>query len=235
MTALGWGYLLAGAGMPMPAKSAVEALAPAPWTLGYAAVNFFMWWIMMAAMMLPSAAPTILLSAALNRKAAPERTPYGTSGWFTAGYLAAWALFSLVAVAAQWALAVSGLLSSSMSATSPILAGVLLIAAGLWQFTPAKRACLGHCRSPMHLLTRKRRPGNLGALLMGAENGATCLVCCWFLMTLLFVGGVMNLVWIVGLSLYVLVEKLLPAGQRLGRLAGAALVVWGVGLLAGWL
>jgi predicted metal-binding membrane protein len=225
---LAWSWLLAGAGMDM------DALVPAPWTLGYAALNFFMWWIMMVAMMLPSAAPTVLLAAALNRKAEPGRAPYGASSWFTAGYLAAWALFSLVAVAAQWTLAASGLLSPAMSATSPILAGALLIVAGLWQLTPAKRTCLAHCRSPVHLLTRKRRPGNLGSLVVGAEHGAFCLACCWFLMALLFVGGVMNLFWIVGLALYVLGEKLLPAGQRLGRLAGAGLVVAGVGLLVGW-
>lgn len=229
VASLAWAYLLAGAGMEM------DALEPAPWTLGHAAVNYFMWWIMMTAMMLPSAAPTILLAAALNRRSEAGRAPYGRSGSFVAGYLLAWAAFSGVAVAAQWALAESGYLSVRLSATSSALAGCLLIGAGLWQLTPLKRACLWHCRSPIDFLTRKRRSGNLGALIMGAEHGASCLTCCWFLMVLLFVGGIMNLFWIVGLSLYVLGEKLLPAGQRLGRLAGAALVAWGVGRLAGWL
>jgi predicted metal-binding membrane protein len=192
-----------------------------------------MWCIMMTAMMLPSATPVLLLAAALNRRVEPERRPYGRTAFFAAGYVFVWTLFSLAAVAAQWGLAQSGALSGMMHASDGRLAGGLLIAAGLWQLTPLKHACLRQCRSPLMVLVQRRRKGNLGALTMGTEHGAYCLGCCWVLMALLFVGGVMNLYWIVGLALYVLAEKLLPAAHRLGRWAGAALVLAGVALVAG--
>lgn len=239
VVAIAWGYLLSGAGTGMSAQEMAGMsgkgmdMEPAAWTLGYAVLIFFMWWVMMAAMMLPSAASILLIVAALNRKARPERMPYGATGFFAAGYLIAWACFSLVAVAAQWWLTQSGVLSAMMQATSGKLAGGFLIAAGLGQLTPLKHACLRHCRSPVQFLTRRRRKGNYGGLAMGMEHGAYCLGCCWLLMALLFVGGVMNLYWIVGLAVYVLGEKLLPAGQRIGRLAGAALVLWGLALIGG--
>lgn len=243
VVALAWGYLLAGAGMGMSAVEMTRmasgegigsaVMQPAVWTVGYAVLMFFMWWIMMVAMMLPSATRTILLAAALNRKARPDRAPYGAAGFFAAGYLVAWAFFSLAAVAAQWGLAEGGLIRSMLRSTSPFLASGFLVAAGLWQFTPVKRACLRHCRSPVEFLIRRRRKGNAGSLAMGIEHGAYCLGCCWFLMALLFVGGAMNLYWIVGLAAYVVAEKMLPAGQRIGRIAGTGLVFWGLGLMAG--
>ncbi len=237
--AMAWGYLASGAGTGMGVHgmtsipSAGMGMEPAAWTSVYAALMFFMWWIMMAAMMLPSAAPILLLAAALNRKARPGGMPYGATGFFAAGYLVVWACFSVVAVAAQWWLTQNGVLSAMMQATSGKLAGGLLIAAGLWQLTPIKQACLRHCRSPVQFLTRRRREGNYGALAMGLEHGAYCLGCCWLLMALLFVGGIMNLYWIAGLAVYVLGEKLLPVGQRIGLAAGAALVLWGVALVGG--
>lgn len=237
VVAMAWAYLLAGAGMGMSvhdmAGMAGEGMGPAAWTWGYAVVMFFMWWIMMVAMMLPSAAPILLLVAALNRRASPGRLPYGATGFFAAGYLSAWACFSLVAVAAQWWLTQSGLLCAMMQATSATLAGDLLVAAGLWQLTAVKHACLRHCRSPVQFLTRHRRKGNDGGVLMGMAHGAYCLGCCWLLMALLFVGGVMNLYWIVGLAVYVLAEKLLPVGLRVSRLVGAGLVLRGLGLIGG--
>ena len=113
-----------------------------------------------------------------------------------------------------------------------MLTGGLLIAAGLRQVTPIKQACLRHCRSPVEFLTRRRRPGNAGALIMGIEHGTFCLGCCWFLMALLFAGGVMNLFWIVGLSLYVLAEKLLPGAEWFSRGTGVMLAVAGMVVLA---
>ncbi|OGA27357.1 MAG: hypothetical protein A3I01_02435 [Betaproteobacteria bacterium RIFCSPLOWO2_02_FULL_65_24] len=236
--AIAWGALLSGAGTGMTPQDMTAMprdmeMEPVQWTPGYAALMFFMWWIMMTAMMLPSAAPVLLLAAALNRSVEPGLRPYGTTGFFAAGYLVAWMLFSLAAAAAQWGLTQSGVLSGMMHATDGRLAGALLIAAGLWQLTPIKQACLRQCRSPLMFLVQRRRKGNLGGLAMGMEHGAYCLGCCWLLMALLFVGGVMNLYWIVGLAVYVLAEKLLPAGQRIGRWAGAALVLWGVLLLGG--
>lgn len=234
-----WIYTLAGAGMGMSAfemtrhsLTGMDAAMPdtmrAAWTPAYAVLILAMWWIMMIAMMLPSAAPTILLASALNRRSNTLEPPFGTAGYFTAGYLLAWLFFSALAVGLQWALAEANLVSTLLQINSHALAGVLLCAAGLWQFTPVKQACLRHCRSPVRFLTERRRKGNGGAIVMGAEHGAYCLGCCWFLMALLFVGGIMNLYWIAGLAVYVLAEKLLPAGAWIGRAAGAGLVIWGV-------
>jgi predicted metal-binding membrane protein len=207
------------------------AMAPVAWTPGYAALMFFMWWIMMMAMMLPSAAPMILLFAMINRKQRDKGAPYVPTGIFAAGYALVWGAFSLVAVFAQWGLERSGLLSSMMASTSVLLGAGLLIAAGLYQLTPLKHACLRHCRSPFAFVTQHWRPGDLGALRMGIEHGAFCAGCCWFLMALLFYGGIMNLYWIIGLALYVLLEKTIPAGHWLGRIAGVLLIAWGGGLM----
>ncbi len=199
--------------------------------MGYIYVLLAMWWIMMIAMMLPSAAPIILLTAALNRRSTSVHPPYGTTAFFTIGYLLAWFLFSLVAVAGQLVLESNGLLSIKMQSNSTYLTAGLLLAAGVWQFSPIKQACLRHCRSPIEFITRNRRPGNRGALVMGLHHGTYCLGCCWFLMALLFAGGVMNLYWIAGLALFVVIEKLFSRGVWFGRIAGAGLVITGTALL----
>jgi predicted metal-binding membrane protein len=210
---------------------AMATMAPAAWTPGYAVLISFMWWIMMMAMMLPSAAPMILLFAMINRKQREKGSPYAPTGIFAAGYVLVWGAFSLIAVTAQWGLERSGLLSS-MASTSVALGAGLLIAAGIYQLTPLKHACLRHCRSPIFFITQHWRPGGLGALRMGIEHGAFCTGCCWFLMALLFYGGVMNLYWIVGLALFVLLEKTIPAGHWLGRITGFLLIAWGGALVA---
>jgi predicted metal-binding membrane protein len=209
---------------------AMAVMQPVAWSAGYAVLMVFMWWIMMVAMMLPSAAPMILLYAAVNRKARERGAPFVPTGVFALGYLAAWGVFSLLAVALQWGLERTALLSSMMVGTSIVLGGLLLIAAGAWQLTPLKHACLKHCRSPLHFLSHHWRKGRWGAFRMGAEHGAFCLGCCWFLMGLLFYGGVMNLYWIVGLAAFVLLEKTAPAGHWIGSAAGVGLIAWG-GLL----
>ena len=220
-----------GEGADRLSDLAVAAMAPAAWTPGYAALMFFMWWIMMMAMMLPSAAPMILLFAVINRKQRDKGAPYVPTGIFAAGYLLVWGAFSLVAVSTQWGLERSGLLSPAMASTSVLLGAGLLIAAGVYQLTPLKHACLRHCRSPFAFIALHWRLGDLGALRMGIEHGAFCTGCCWFLMALLFYGGIMNLYWIVGLALYVLLEKTIPAGHWLGRIAGVLLIAWGGALM----
>jgi predicted metal-binding membrane protein len=215
---LAWAYTLAGVGMTPDA---------------HAGTLLAMWWIMMIAMMLPSAAPTILLAAAINRRSRAERPPFGTTASFATGYLLAWLFFSTVATIAQWSLQTSGVLSAMLRSSSDYLTGALLLLAGLWQFTPAKRACLRHCRSPVEVLTRHRRPGNYGALVMGALHGSYCLGCCWMLMALLFAGGVMNMLWIVGLTLYVLAEKWFPHGERIAQATGILLILSAVAVFAG--
>ena len=221
--ALSWAYMLAGAGMAM--------MTPAVWTPGYAVFMFFMWLVMMVAMMLPSAAPMILLFVAVNRKQRETGHPHVATSIFVVGYLAAWAGFSLVAVILQWALERSGMLSPMLVGTNVIFGGVVLLAAGIYQLTPLKHACLRHCRSPLAFLSTHWRRGTLGAVHMGFVHGAFCVGCCWFLMGLLFFGGVMNLYWIAGLALFVLFEKTTPAGHWLCYAAGVALLVWGAGVL----
>ncbi len=214
------------AGMPM------AAMTPAAWTPGYAVLIFSMWWIMMVAMMLPSATPTLLLFARVNRKERTSGRTYVPTAVFAAGYLAVWGGFSAVAAATQWLLVRLGLLSDMMAATNQRLGAVILIAAGAWQLTPIKNVCLRHCRSPLGFLVGSWRSGRLGAFRMGFEHGAYCLGCCWFLMGLLFFGGIMNLYWIAGLAVYVLIEKTAPMGQWLARMTGAGLVAWGALMLA---
>jgi len=245
-----WLYLLAGAGTGMyphemavlvPSQMSMDMLmSPVTWTAGYALLMFSMWWLMMIAMMLPSAAPMVLLHAAVTRKglernenAGPTSGPHrlhSTTTAFIAGYLAMWGAFSLVAVIAQWGLERGELLSAMMMSTSNLLGSGLLLAAGVWQLTPLKTVCLRHCRSPISFLSAHWRPGVGGAFRMGIEHGVFCLGCCWFLMVLLFYGGVMNLIWIVGLALFVLIEKVMPAGVAVGRVTGLLLIAWGVWL-----
>jgi predicted metal-binding membrane protein len=243
VTALAWVYLLLGAGMDMAAmKASVGMAMPAAvamrmpeWTLGYGLVVFVMWAVMMMAMMLPSAAPTILLVAALARQRAGSASgglAAGAAGLFAAGYGLVWIAFSLAATVLQWVLSQAGLLSPMMATTDRVLAAAVLIAAGVYQWTPLKDACLRHCRSPLAVLLGHWRPGRLGPLRSGLANGAYCLGCCWVLMALLFVGGVMNFLWIAGLTLLVLVEKTLPWGGWTSRAAGAVFVLGGVATLA---
>ena len=193
---------------------------------------FLMWSEMMVAMMLPSAAPMILMFAGVNRKRKEREQPFVPAGIFLSGYLAVWAVFSLLAALAQWALHGLALLSPMMVSTSPVLGGVLLLAAGVFQWTPLKSACLVHCRSPLGFLMAGWREGKTGAFIMGLRHGAYCTGCCWFLMALLFVAGVMNIWWVAIISALVLVEKIAPKGLWLGRFAGVFLAAWGVWLMA---
>jgi len=224
--ALSWAYLLAGAGMGMPMMTA------AVWTPGHAVLMFFMWWVMMVAMMLPGAAPMILLFATVNHKQRETGHPHVETSIFTVGYLVAWSGFSLVAVFLQWGFERAGLLSPMLVGTNVVFGGMLLLAAGIYQLTPIKQACLRHCRSPLAFLSSHWRLGARGALRMGLVHGAFCMGCCWFLMGLLFFGGVMNLYWIAGIALFVLFEKTVPAGHWLSYATGVALFIWGAGMLA---
>lgn len=182
---------------------------------------FLMWWIMMAAMMLPSAAPMILLFSTVSRRSREQGRPYVPTAVFALAYLAVWGGFSLLAASLQWWIEVGGV-------SSPWMNGALLLGAGAYQLTPLKDACLRQCRSPLNFLMTRWRPGWRGALRMGVEHGAYCVGCCWLLMGLLFVGGVMNLWWVMGIALYVLLEKIVPAGAWLGRALGAILAIAGV-------
>jgi predicted metal-binding membrane protein len=239
--ALAWGWLAFGAGLPMEAASSSgmsdmpgmgPMVMPAGWSLPYAGLMAFMWWTMMIAMMLPSAAPVLLLFARINRRERDNDRPYVPTALFAAGYLTVWGGFSIAATGLQWWLERLGLLTS-MAAASIWLGGAILIAAGIWQLTPVKAMCLRHCRSPIGFLSHGWHSGRFGAFRMGLEHGAYCLGCCWFLMGLLFFGGIMNLYWVIGLATFILIEKTAPAGNWLGRVAGVAAAGWGLFLLLG--
>ncbi len=216
LVALSWAFLLA-----MPAH-----MAPAGWSAHYFAAMLLMWAVMMAAMMLPSAAPMVLFHARISGQRAPRRA-LSANASFLLGYVAVWALFSAAATTLQWTLSEAALLSPMMQVSSKALAATFLIAAGLYQWTPLKQSCLTKCRSPLDFVMAYWREGRWGSFVMGARHGAFCLGCCWMLMLLLFVGGVMNFAWILALAAFVLVEKLAPAGHWAGRAAGIALVGWG--------
>ncbi len=228
---LSWAYLLTGAGTMQEMGGMLMPMSSGPWTLDHAIVMLVMWAVMMAAMMLPSAAPMILLYATIARGRHARGERAAVSGIFILGYIAIWTAFSLGAVVLQFGLERAAMLSPMMETTSITLAGAVLIAAGIYQWTPLKQACLLRCRSPLEFVLTHWRNGARGAFVMGVQHGVYCVGCCWMLMLLIFVGGVMNLVWIAGLAIFVLVEKLAPAGHWIGRGAGVLLIGWGAATL----
>ena len=226
MDMTGFRMIPAGRSLMMPASE--------PWRpieFGYV---FAMWVVMMIGMMTPSVAPMILIYARVGRQAAMQGKPFAASGWFAAGYLLAWTGFSLVATSVQWALERAALLTPMMESASNILGAIVLILAGLYQWTPLKDACLSYCRSPLLFIQQqggfRRDPG--GALALGFRHGIYCIGCCWALMALLFVGGVMDLLWIAALAILILLEKLTPFGRVVARIAGLAFIASGVWMLA---
>jgi predicted metal-binding membrane protein len=228
VTALAWLDLWrrAGAGMDMAMPEMT------PWSLADFGVALAMWAVMMVAMMLPSAAPMLLLFATLQRKRRAEGQPATPVAVFVAGYLLAWGGFSVLAAGLQGFLQRAMLLSPMLTTTNALLGGVILVVAGLYQITPLKNACLVRCQSPIGFLLTEWRDGGAGALVMGLRHGGYCVGCCWALMALLFVGGVMNLAWVAVLTVFVLAEKALARGPWLSRASGAALIAWGVWLAA---
>lgn len=220
VSAAAWAFVLSGSGtgMSIGAMSTwrfpppMDGMAMAgPWTAAWWLVVLAMWWVMMVAMMLPSATPMILLVGQVSRRAAASGQTGLSVGWLAAGYCLAWLAFSVAATGLQFALERAGLVHGMlMWSLDPWLSAVLLAAAGIYQLTPLKHACLTRCRSPVAFLVGRRRSGAAGALELGVSHGLWCVACCAALMALLFVGGIMNLVWIAGLALVVLVEKLLP-------------------------
>ena len=223
----------------LPMRHAMDGMAMepqlAPWSAADALLMLAMWTAMMVGMMTPSVAPMILLYARVARHASQRARPFAPAGWFASGYLLAWAAFAAAATGLQWALEGAALMSPAMALAERPLAGALLVAAGLYQWTPVKDACLGHCRSPLQFVQAHGgfRPERRASLLLGLRHGLYCIGCCWALMLLLFIGGIMNLLWIAALAFVVLGEKLLPTGRFFARLIGAACIAGGAVLLAG--
>jgi predicted metal-binding membrane protein len=227
--ALAWTYLVSiAADMDTTSMGAMAMAQVAPWSVHDFWLMFIMWVVMMVGMMLPSAAPMILLYAAVRRRQRRRGHVFATTGVFAVGYLIAWTAFSLLATAMQWGLEQASLLSPMMVSASPYLGGALLIAAGIYQWTPLKHACLQNCRAPAEFLSRSWRNGTGGAVAMGVHHGAYCIGCCWVLMGLLFVAGVMNLLWVASIAALVLIEKIAASGHLFARIAGAMFVAAGV-------
>ena len=220
-------------GMVMPSMDMPGMVMPemSQWGASTVLVLFVMWTVMMVAMMVPSAAPMILAFLTVNQHRQAAARPFVPVSIFLLGYLAVWTAFSALATAAEWWLHRAALLSPSMVATSSLLNSGLLIAAGVFQWTPLKHSCLKNCRSPLSFLMSEWREGSAGAFIMGLRHGAYCLGCCWALMALLFVAGVMNLLWVALIALFVLAEKVLPKGELIAKIAGVALVATGAALI----
>jgi predicted metal-binding membrane protein len=237
ITALAWAYLVhlnrhmtsPSEGTMMPAMGMVMNQ---PWGAGDLLLTFVMWAVMMVGMMAAPALPVLLLFAGMHarrvdRGGAPAVPSFGL------GYLIVWLAFSACATAAQWALHEGALLSATMATSSTPVAGGILIAVGAYQLTPLKTGCLSRCQSPLGFLMSNWRDGASGAFLMGVRHGAFCLGCCWALMAVLFVVGVMNLAWVGVLTLFILAEKIGPTGVRVSRAGGAILIALGVALVSG--
>jgi predicted metal-binding membrane protein len=203
------------------------------WALTDTALTFVMWVVMMVAMMTPSAVPVVMMYQTVSQNQHKENNHLSSTWLFLLGYLVTWTLFSAAATLAQWGLHGAALLTPMMASASPLLGGALLVGAGVYQLTPLKDACLSHCRTPMGFLLAEWRDGKLGPLVMGMRHGLYCVGCCWLLMALLFVGGVMNLLWVGLMAAYILVEKIAPRRVWLGRISGIAAISWGLWLVAG--
>jgi len=247
IAALAWAYVLWLAadmdmgGMNMsgfrmvPAGMGIMARASAPWTPVEFSLVFVMWAVMMIGMMAPSAAPMILMYARAGRQARTTGKPLAATGWFAAGYFLAWAGFALAATSVQWVLEREALLDARMASANNVLAAMVLIAVGIYQWTPIKNACLVQCQSPFRFLITHGgfRTTVRGCLHLGLLHGAYCVGCCWVLMALLFVVGVMNVLWIALLAALVLLEKLTPWGRGVARIVGVASFVAGAWMLVG--
>jgi predicted metal-binding membrane protein len=244
ITALAWSYVIwlaarmdmGGTADGMSGMSMPEMMAPdlRPWGGVTFLFMFAMWAVMMVGMMTPSVAPMVLIYARVARQAVARGKPFAATGWFLTGYLLSWTGFALGATAAQWGLERAALLTPLMTSGSRFFGAAVLILAGLYQWTPLKDACLGQCQAPLVFIQQHGgfRGTALGTLGLGVAHGLYCVGCCWALMALLFVGGVMNLLWIAAISIFVLLEKVVPAGRVIQRAAGAGLVGAGVWLLA---
>jgi len=246
LIALAWSYVIWLAadmdmgGMDMsgyrmiPAGKSLMMPATEPWSAIEFAFVFAMWAVMMIGMMTPSAMPMILLYARVGRQRANTGKPLTATWWFAAGYLLMWTAFAFAATSAQWALERSALLTPTMAGASGVFGGFVMIAAGLYQWVPLKDACLRQCQAPWLFIQHHGgfRGNALGSLALGARHGLYCVGCCWVLMALLFVGGVMNVLWIAAITIFVLVEKVISTGRVISRVAGVGFFAWGVWLLA---
>lgn len=216
--------------MSLGAMASMAEVTLRPWSASTFAYAFVMWAVMMVGMMTPSATPMILLYARVGRQAALDDKPFAATGFFAGGYLSAWVLFAALATLGQWLLEAALLLTPMLVSASRILSGIILISVGLFQWTPLKDACLRQCQAPLMFIQNHggfRRDAG-GAYRLGLLHGLYCVGCCWALMALLFIGGVMNVLWIAAIAIFVLAEKVVPGGRMLSRIAGGLIVMAGL-------
>jgi len=239
LTLLAWIYLAwlsqhtTMSGMPdMPGMDMVSP-GPRAWSVADFAFTLVMWAVMMVGMMTPSVAPMVLLYSRVARQTPFRGQPFAASGWFAGGYLLSWIVFSLAATILQGLLEQAALLTPTMALASQRLGGIVLIAAGVYQWTPLKNSCLKHCRAPLSFIQSHGgfKKEAIGSVVLGFRHGIYCVGCCWLLMALLFAGGVMNIAWIAAIAIFVLVEKVVPGGPVIARVAGAAFATAGLWFL----
>lgn len=235
LTAWAWFYMIDAAAHHAMGHDLIAHHAAHGAPLTYLALSILMWSVMMVAMMLPGASPMILTYATVARRKDATRPPAVPTWIFVAGYLAVWTAFSVLAALGQWALYANDLLDGAMGRTGPLLGAALLLTAGAFQWSALKEACLSKCRTPLSFLLTGWRDGWRGAFVMGAKHGVYCVGCCWALMLLMFVGGVMSLLWMGALALFMLAEKVVPGGRLFSRASGLVLIGAGVVLAAGTL
>lgn len=230
LLALGYTWWL-GTGFDMSGMMSPDFI---PWSAAHFAFMFVMWVVMMIGMMTPSAAPMVLLYVAVGRNSAGKGRAFAPASAFVGGYLLSWAVFSLAATLLQWLLESRALITPMMAGTGRVLAGMTLIAAGVYQWLPIKQSCLSQCRSPLSFVQRHGgfQASARGSLRLGVLHGAYCVGCCWTLMILLFAFGVMNFYWIAGLMIFVLLEKVVPHPQAVSRVAGLVAICAGVACMA---
>ena len=229
LSVLAWGYMVY-LGWDASADFSASHHTPYHHSTNFLFI-FIMWSVMMVAMMVPSAAPTIIMFDTINQKKYRNPHRFSPTISFVAGYLAAWTVYSCFAAIAQLWLQNSALISTTMSKSTPIVSGILLVIAGLFQFSRLKYACLKHCRSPMGFFIIHWKDGHKGALEMGLRSGIYCVGCCWAIMVLMFVAGVMNIFWMVLLAVFILTEKMIPWGHRFSQFSGGVMIAWGIWVL----
>ena len=232
ITVLAWAYMLHMAWGMVGKGMDINLACLGHWGRGDLAHMFVMWSIMMVAMMIPSATPMIIIFATVNRQRSNEQGVLIPTWVFVLGYLTAWVVYSALATMVQWGLHTAALLTHTLVITSPLLGALLLVAAGVFQWTPFRDACMARCRSPFGFIMTEWREGHRGALIMGLKHGIYCVGCCWMLMILSFVLGVMNMLWMAALTAFMVLEKVTD-NKWISRVAGMILVVWGLWVVAG--
>ncbi|HET7092225.1 MAG TPA: DUF2182 domain-containing protein, partial [Thermomicrobiales bacterium] len=223
------------AGMSGMSDIAMSGAAAGGWSVAAIASFLAAWTVMMAAMMFPAAAPMLVMFHRLSAQRRAQGAPFVSTWVFAAGYLLVWAA---IGVAVYWLIQLASDAATSLGAAdravwAPIALGATLIVAGLYQLTPLKRVCLGHCRSPISFVMTHWREGRLGALHMGIVHGLYCLGCCWALFAVLVAAGIMSLAWMLLLTLVVFLEKVAPHGRFTAAAVGGGLILLGLLVAAG--